>query len=287
MKRSIKRIALFFSILLLLCAFAGCKRELTEAELARYAEIDAMIAEPHKDGEITVVPKDGVTIEQLGEAFDKLDLPADFDDTSVFPFCSDRVAVENDNRNNPGDEVKTVSLPQLWFTMAVSENDMRDMLFVLSGCELIERAYPSVVYSETYFQPYYDDWASFGPDEGAVDEWYGVPEIEALAHNADERLEFAHVEDTLIFRFSAERDLVELWEFFERFGVSNDFCDETAYKRIQFRKSGYKPNFEDWTYYVFEVKVPPEELRDKMILAFGLGEYVYLDYTPYHEQQEK
>lgn len=266
-----KKICLLLSVILGVCFFSGCDRAYTAEEIERLAEIDAMLVEPHKSGEITVRVAEGVTAEQIEQAFTELDLPDKLSDRTVFPFCSDRAVLTVQTVSGESGYTK---FSRLWFSMTVGENAMRDTLLALSGCDLIEEAYPSVTYSEEWLQAYLDDWDTFDSDEAAPPENYGIPEIDLLRADADELLQRGPKDGTLILLLVEGEDPADAWELLERLQFPNDFCDTASFPALTYTDSGRL---------LIRMAVPQERLRESYILLSGMfmegpGYPVYFDF---------
>ena len=119
-------------VFLTVIPFATLADENETAEQSLLAEIDAMLAEPRVPGEIIFFMEDGITLDEAEEILGDIGVPNNFDDESVYIYRSDMETLYTSE--------------ELWFTIAIEETKIRNILYYLRTCPSVKSASPNMVY---------------------------------------------------------------------------------------------------------------------------------------------
>lgn len=220
-----KKIAFCMALLLLCFSFAGCKRELTEAEIARYEQVDKLLAEPREKGELIVSFKEGVTLEQAREDFADAGYDVDFDNAEQCIFRSDKIRLQITAEN--GENVPTAP-EELWVCLSVPEEEIREVLYTVLSSDAVQDARPGIEVSEEGREALTKTY-----DPTKMNRFGSQEELEAYAHRTvlSDLAEEYREKEYLIVRFR-DQSLMEIWEFFVKAGFSKNLADTAVYEEI-------------------------------------------------------
>lgn len=135
-RKSIHLIAFCLTVLFLatslpMMTIAETVAETTAAEQALLAEIETMLAQERVSGELIVTMKEGVTLEQAKNTFRQAGLTDNYNDTSVYLYCSEREGI--------------TSNCELWFAIFVNELSIANVLYDLLNDSNVLAASPNFV----------------------------------------------------------------------------------------------------------------------------------------------
>ncbi len=135
-RKSIHLIAFCLTVLFLatslpMMTIAETVAETTAAEQALLAEIETMLAQERVPGELIVMMREGVTLEQAKSTFREVGLTDNYNDTSVYLYRSHREEPANNQ--------------SVWFTIGVSEQSLANVLFELADDDNVRTVIPNFI----------------------------------------------------------------------------------------------------------------------------------------------